>query len=334
MEEDLVPVWKTYKTQVKTNYIDFLSNASLQSPSFLLPLSSSMLSPPLSSQMGNQNLFHFQKPFSIFNLFIFFPALFSKTLSDDSKFKACSPRNCGNGPNISYPFYIPQEQESYCGYPSFEITCHEKNPVLSISNEDYLIKDILYSNQSFLLADYSLYDNTCPTPLNNFTLDHTPFNYSSDHADLYFFYRCTSRPDYFGIYPIECASNSTHHSFAGFHKELLGHFNFTVESCQSSNNAPVYVNGDDGKEVLLKSNYTEILEEGFVLSWNEANCSSCENSGGHCGYDNSEFVCFCRDRPHLKTCNDGNSAMPHSFWNRRHVCFSCLSSLNYALEFV
>lgn len=282
-------------------------------PSFLLPLSSSMLSPPLSSQMGNQNLFHFQKPFSIFNLFIFFPALFSKTLSDDSKFKACSPRNCGNGPNISYPFYIPQEQESYCGYPSFEITCHEKNPVLSISNEDYLIKDILYSNQSFLLADYSLYDNTCPTPLNNFTLDHTPFNYSSDHADLYFFYRCTSRPDYFGIYPIECASNSTHHSFAGFHKELLGHFNFTVESCQSSNNAPVYVNGDDGKEVLLKSNYTEILEEGFVLSWNEANCSSCENSGGHCGYDNSEFVCFCRDRPHLKTCNDGNSAMPHSF---------------------
>ncbi|XP_052293976.1 LEAF RUST 10 DISEASE-RESISTANCE LOCUS RECEPTOR-LIKE PROTEIN KINASE-like 1.2 isoform X4 [Citrus sinensis] len=231
----------------------------------------------------------------------------SHTLSLDPKFKACAPRTCGNDLIISYPFWISEEQEPFCGYPNFGITCNDKNPVLTISRYDYIIKDIFYPNTSLLVANSLVYEESCQTPLQNLTLDRTPFNFSSK-TDLFIWYNCTENPPQYGTYPINCYSNATLHSFAGFHKDVLVDANYSFESCQSFAYAPVHLDNGVDLASLGSMNYTEILKMGFLLNWTAHSCSNCEASGGRCGFSNNEFVCFCEDRPHLKTCDDGNGA--------------------------
>ncbi|KAF8369534.1 hypothetical protein HHK36_032443 [Tetracentron sinense] len=231
-----------------------------------------------------------------------------ETLSSaDRQFEACAPRDCGNVLNISYPFWISDEQESYCGYPNFEITCKDSKPILTMSDDDSIIRDIFYKNQSFLVANEAL-NTTCPTPLNNFTLDRTPFNYSLNHADIFFFYNCTSVPDGEHLYKVPCASNSSHKSVAVFvHEGGVDYWNYTSWNCQSSVSTPIDVDEDGGFEKIIDLNFTYYLKEGFLLNWTAMNCSECEGSGGHCGFDNSEFMCFCKDQPHRRSCNDGTS---------------------------
>jgi hypothetical protein len=254
--------------------------------------------------METQNFFTSQKPFHIFILFIIFifTNLANLTLSLNQKFQACTPRACGNGPNISYPFWIQDEQQPFCGYPNFGITCNEQNPVLEISNDEYIIKDIFHSDQSLLVANAAVYKDACPTPLHNVSLDRTPFNLTLYHTDLSFFYNCSSVPEY-PTYAVPCASNDNFHSFAVFHKEAYQ----LEKTCQSLVDVPVDMPIGGNLTSLSQMNYTEILKTGFLLTWSAPNCSNCENSGGRCGFDNSEFVCFCLDGDHHKTCYDGNS---------------------------
>ncbi|PSR84711.1 Leaf rust 10 disease-resistance locus receptor-like protein kinase [Actinidia chinensis var. chinensis] len=246
----------------------------------------------------------FGHSFQVLVISIVFAIFFDQTLSVDLMFDACKPQNCGNAPNISYPFWIANRQESYCGHPHFEVACNGKDPVLTISNDDYIIKDVFYANNSFLLAIQTVYDfnNSCPTPLHNFSIFRTPFEYSLGYADLFFFYDCTSYPVDV-TYPVACASNSTHHSFAVFHKEILEHNKFSFESCHSSVNAPV--EGEDIRN-LLEMNFTDVLRKGFVLEWSEDDCNDCKRSGGRCGSVGDEFICYCPDQPHSKTCDDGD----------------------------
>ncbi|TXG51434.1 hypothetical protein EZV62_023958 [Acer yangbiense] len=194
------------------------------------------------------------------------------------QYEACVPRTCGNRLNISYPFWISQEQESFCGYPNFEITCEDEEPVLRISNEDYIIKDFFYGNNSLLVASAAVYEETCPTPLHNLSLSRTPFNLKSTKADLFFWYNCTKKPPDYYTYPIDCASNATHYSFAGFHEEILVKANYSIDLCRNSVYVPVDVDTTDVGN-LLQMNYTEILKTGFFLNWTAHNCSSCEASG-------------------------------------------------------
>lgn len=227
-----------------------------------------------------------------------------EALSAGLNFTSCVSQNCGNGPSISYPFWIPQNQESYCGSRGFNITCKNNNPVVTISEDDYILKDIFYSNNSFLLSNADIYDenHTCPTPRNNFSIDGTPFSYGPAYANLYFLYDC-SYPYPQATYQVSCASNATYHSFAVFHTEVLREWNYTVDSCQGLVNAPV-----DGEslENLLQMNYTDILRRGFVLEWSGVNCRNCDRNGGRCGSLNNEFICFCDNQPRLGTCDAGN----------------------------
>ncbi|KAK9266754.1 hypothetical protein L1049_003557 [Liquidambar formosana] len=165
---------------------------------------------------------------------------------------------------------------------------------------------IFYKNHSFLLVNSALSEDSCPTPLHNISLDGTLFSYSSTYSNLSLFYNCTSEPaDYLTYYSVQCMSNATFHSFAIFHKEGLSRVNYSIESCQSWVDAPVDLGADHEFQSLWKTNYTEILKMGLVLNWTANNCSNCERSGGHCRFDDNEFLCFCSDRRHLKTCDDG-----------------------------
>ncbi|GKV39464.1 hypothetical protein SLEP1_g47222 [Rubroshorea leprosula] len=168
------------------------------------------------------------------------------------------PQSCGNGPYISYPFWIFQEQDSFRGYPNFEITCKNNSPVLIISDDNYFIKDIWYSNNTFVVVNVVVYEEMCPIPLQNATFDRTPFN---------------------------AASNTSSYSSAVFHEEGLESSNYYLGSCQSFVNAPVYMDMDTSSNFtsLLKANYSEILRMGFLLNWTAHSCSNCESSGGRCG---------------------------------------------------
>ncbi|CAB4281309.1 unnamed protein product [Prunus armeniaca] len=263
-----------------------------------------------------QSHFKGKIPFHVCIITIIFTTLAKRTSSLDQSYEVCKPQTCGNGPNISYPFWLSDRQESFCGYPSFKIACDGENPVLSISDDDYIIKDIFYSNHSFVLANAVVYRDKCPRPLHNFSLDRTPFSYSSsDHIDFSFFYNCDKEPkEYMHPYLIDCASNASHHSFAIFHKEVVEDMNY---SCLSPVNLPVDV--AVGVEALLQMKYTEILKMGFLLNWTAQNCSKCEKSSGRCGFKNNEFVCFCSDRPHSQSCDHDNSWN----WKRKIVIGVC-----------
>ncbi|KAM2076646.1 hypothetical protein ACFX1T_039357 [Malus domestica] len=259
---------------------------------------------------------------------IIFTTFANRAFSVDRRFEACEPQTCGNGPHISYPFWLSGKQES-CGYPSFKITCNEKHPVFSISDDDYIIREIFYSNHSFVLANAAVYDDKCPLPQHNFSLDRTPFNYSSDHVKFSFFYDCPEDDsEYMLSYPIDCASNGSHHSFATFHKELVERMNYSLNSCRSSVHLPF--DGAANVDALMQMNYTEILKMGFILNWTAQNCSNCERSGGRCGFDDNEFVCFCSDRPHVKTCDDGvdNNSLN---WKRKVIVGVCTAVATVAI---
>lgn len=248
------------------------------------------------------------KPFHICILVIILSTFAIPTLSTDEKFAACAPQTCGNGQEISYPFWLSHQQESFCGYPNFEIICSHENPILRISNDDYIIKEIFYSNHSFLVANAAVYNEKCSVPQNNFSLDGTPFSFRSDPVNFSFFYNCTSEPsEKIFPYRVNCVSNETHHSFAAFHVEALQHMNYSFSSCESLVRVPANIASGVEFNSLLNMNYTEILEMGFLLNWNAHSCGSCETSGGRCGLNANEFICFCDDRPHKKTCDDGNS---------------------------
>ncbi|KAJ9187268.1 hypothetical protein P3X46_002744 [Hevea brasiliensis] len=249
----------------------------------------------------------FTAVFFFFFFFFFFNTLAEQSLTSDQKFQACAPITWGKGPKISYPFFLSNFQDAFCGYPNFHITCKHEYPVLGISNGDYIIKDIFYNNQTFLVASAVAYEeDTCPTPLHNLTLDLTPFNISPDYFDFYFLYNCTSKPPKYLTYPIRCATNSTVYSFAGFHIEKLEiSSNYSLDSCNYFVNAPLHTGSDLCS--LFHKNYTEILKMGFLLNWTAHTCSTCEGSGGRCGFENHEFVCFCHDRTHLNSCDDDNN---------------------------
>ncbi|KAJ4709901.1 Receptor-like protein kinase [Melia azedarach] len=50
----------------------------------------------------------------------------------------------------------------------------------------------------------------------------------------------------------------------------------------------------------------ETLSRGFLLQWISSDCSACAESGGQCGFDDSNyhFQCYCPDRPHAQHCID------------------------------
>ncbi|KEH27004.1 wall-associated kinase-like protein [Medicago truncatula] len=228
--------------------------------------------------------------------------------SINPKFEACTPQTCGKGPSIKYPFWIPFQQDSFCGYPQFEITCMNNNPILKTSNYDLLVKNISYSNSSFIASNLDVYEENCPAPMYNYSLDQTPFTYSFENSNLSFFYNCTTEPIDYPTYEIECATNATHYSFAVFHKEALEHKNYSLNECQFMVNAPLVLNTNVNFTSLLKMNYIDVLKMGSVLNWTAPDCQHCEKSGGRCGFDNYKFICFCKDKSYQKVCGDDGLA--------------------------
>ncbi|MCD7459499.1 hypothetical protein HAX54_041065 [Datura stramonium] len=122
--------------------------------------------------MNLQSLFMVEKSVSVLFIAILFFTLADDTLSIYLNSSACTTQSCGNGVKISYPFWIPDKQPSYCGLPAYNVTCNIHKPFLHISGEEFIIKEVFYTNNSILLAKEDVFDedNRCPVPRHNFSI--------------------------------------------------------------------------------------------------------------------------------------------------------------------
>ncbi|XAR55971.1 hypothetical protein NMG60_11036236 [Bertholletia excelsa] len=266
--------------------IKFVSKMSCPNASLLLGcflLLSSFLSGIL-PRMHFYSFLTFIRTFYLIVTSIIFATLVDAKIHADQYFETCRPQNCGNGPNISYPFWITNQQDPNCGYssPNFRVSCIGQSPVIQVSSYQYILEYIFYDNSSFLLARTMAldFDNTCPIPLQNFSTDGTPFQYGPSYIDLFFFYNCSKSYDD-AMYQVDCASsNTTRYSFGVFHKEFLDFRNYSTGLCESWVNVPAET---APLKQLLGMHFTDVLRGGFVLQWNDSSCSKCRTSGGRCG---------------------------------------------------
>ncbi|XP_042501009.1 LEAF RUST 10 DISEASE-RESISTANCE LOCUS RECEPTOR-LIKE PROTEIN KINASE-like 1.2 isoform X4 [Macadamia integrifolia] len=236
------------------------------------------------------------------------------TLCADWRYEACSKNiSCGEGPNISYPFWIYGQQESYCGFPGFQLTCKNQQPILNLSTSDeYFIRNISYQNQSIRVIDAKVRaEGGCSSQVQNLTLDRTPFRYGPNHADLFLFRYCNHSliPSEYSVHEINCSSVL---SVALLDDDQLLNKMKSSKNCFPPVIVPVLRNSTSGSisnggfaDVNGKSSYyTELLKEGFDLIWKASECTTCQSSGGRCGFNwtTYDFACLCSDRPHKVKC--------------------------------
>ncbi|KAF8085492.1 hypothetical protein N665_0665s0002 [Sinapis alba] len=244
----------------------------------------------------------------IFLTFIFHCILLAtQTLSLDPKFEACEPKSCGKGPKISFPFYLSGKQESFCGYPSFELTCDDDQelPVLGIAGEEYIIKNMSYEKQWLQVVNLRVSHDPCPSPMHNLTLHRTPFSVIPSNINFFILYNCSGANLWndFTTYPLTCYDNTSLPSYGVFQREnIVKQIIYASTSCQKLVDVPVSASGN----LSLGITYVDILKRGFVLSWDAHSCIRCNSSGGRCGHnDSKEFVCLCPDGPKIHdTCRN------------------------------
>ncbi|XP_073109516.1 LEAF RUST 10 DISEASE-RESISTANCEUS RECEPTOR-LIKE PROTEIN KINASE-like 1.2 [Elaeis guineensis] len=207
----------------------------------------------------------------------------------------CEPKICGQT-NVTYPFLLPGTQPSYCGFPSFGLSCDNNVPTIQISGQGYYIQSIFYQNQSMLVANTDYVDGSCPVAHLNVSLDLSPFNFSSANTALFFSY-CPEPPP--NQYRVPCASTNTSVYLGG--SIMPSHIN-------SSNSCDIVVAPVLAYPGANSSDYATLLKNGFLLDWTVPDCTACKTSGGRCGYANAtqQFICICADGAYSTIC-----ASPH-----------------------
>ncbi|KAL2520752.1 putative serine/threonine-protein kinase [Forsythia ovata] len=210
------------------------------------------------------------------------------------------------GPNISFRFYIPGLQESYCGLPGFEVNCSVNGfPVLHLPGKDVLVRNISYHNRTFRVYDdaVSSLNGGCLPQIRNTTLPpEKKFDYFNV-SKLYLLSNCTKNlSEDLSRYKVKCVDESRDSWVAVFEGDE--NLKNALENCEE-NVVAVEVLGGEGRNGT--GNYMEILRRGFVLNWTAIDCSICAESGGRCGFNESilHFKCFCPDRPHSSSCKPG-----------------------------
>ncbi|OWM86297.1 hypothetical protein CDL15_Pgr011121 [Punica granatum] len=227
----------------------------------------------------------------------------------DPQFEACRvPTTCGHL-NISYPFYIRGQQPPFCGFPGFDISCLQGQPVLNVSNAPYIIRGIDYKSQSLrVLLNWT---ESCEFPWlidQNLTLPGNQFELKPDVRTLFLFYNCNASSegadtDGLSRHRVNCSglATSRNATLLGLYGDdpVMGN---ASRRCKLVVEVPVEVKSENVNNSTLEA----LIGGGFGMKWIASNCSICEDSGGRCGFDYTDyhFECFCPDRPHARHCVD------------------------------
>ncbi|GFZ00289.1 receptor serine/threonine kinase-like protein [Actinidia rufa] len=113
--------------------------------------------------------------------------------------------SCGSQ-SISFPFWIHGDQEPYCGYPGYELTCQNDHPVLLIPDNNYMVPQIFYHNQSIRISNFAVSDPS--SVFRNLSLAGGMFEIVSNATNLFLLSNCWGLPGDFLKYRIGCGSES------------------------------------------------------------------------------------------------------------------------------
>ncbi|PIA33368.1 hypothetical protein AQUCO_04100056v1 [Aquilegia coerulea] len=255
--------------------------------------------------MDNKKLFLFKEFFS----FIIFLLVVEIVISADEQFEACVPKNCGEGPNISYPFWINGTQNSSCGFPGYELFCKNKEPIIKMSGKEYIIRDMVYENQSFSVVKAGLSNDICSPSTYRLNFSPLRITYVPTSVNLSFFFNCTSLlSSEYSRYSLGCGTAQLRNlSVALFSHDPMLRYVLQSGQCETSATIPVdkLGNGSSLETSISREFISEILNKGFHLRWKASRCDECAKSGGRCGFDNKmfKFICLCTDRPHQRRCS-------------------------------
>ncbi|KAF3328883.1 putative receptor-like protein kinase [Carex littledalei] len=235
--------------------------------------------------------------------FIFMASLllWRLTSADTPNMTDCEPKQCGNS-TISYPFWINDQQPSYCGYSTLEISCSSSGKPVLVQSYDsaYYIKQLFYQNNSALLGDniVDIITGNCSTPQFNVSLSFGPFVISNTNKLMKFFWNCATTPKLSSdFYSYSCGTNK---SYVQIQNYTQGDSEDNKINCSIST---VPFLGSNGGTV---NQYLSLMKEGFLVTWTVASCSDCKASNGQCGFNssNSMFMCICADGTYAMTCPD------------------------------
>ncbi|TYG50003.1 hypothetical protein ES288_D10G140800v1 [Gossypium darwinii] len=203
--------------------------------------------------------------------FFFFFFILRKPHATYENFRICNEtRKCGNL-SINFPFFM---EEARCGYPGFNISCKNINPIISLPDD----------------GDISI-------PQDRFFLPPKQVNMS-------LFFDCVSvseLPRSLGFFKVVCDAKYG----ANVTLSLLSNYNeyselsYASRYCNKTVVLPAPVDLPDNETTVQG-----ILNREFILEWKSSKCSDCEASGGKCGFDDNanNFKCFCQDRPCPSSC--------------------------------
>ncbi|XP_058079359.1 LEAF RUST 10 DISEASE-RESISTANCE LOCUS RECEPTOR-LIKE PROTEIN KINASE-like 2.1 [Magnolia sinica] len=221
---------------------------------------------------------------------------------DDERFSRCAPFTCGNIP-IHYPFWVDVQSE-YCGYPGYNLSCHDNTTEMEMMWKQYLVKDINYDGQILKIVDKDFMDEECPQPSNT-TINSTLFGYSSGDLNLTLYYNCPSSipTSNFPLYSLPCLTKNNNYAFFTFqpfppHNDLLRNCHISNISLIETARPRLEVNPDI---------FGEVLKEGFEVEWTTKSewCVGCMETNGRCGFNATtlQYICLCRDQPRIDNCN-------------------------------
>ncbi|KAF9591599.1 hypothetical protein IFM89_004828 [Coptis chinensis] len=246
----------------------------------------------------------------------FHPRQIETALAADEQFEACLPSSCGKGPNISYPFWINGNQSSFCGFPGFELSCKDREPILTMEGDEYIIRKIFYGNQSFLMTKAGVSNDICSSLTYSLSLSLSVFTVVPATHNLLLFFNCTAlQSREYLRYELDCTTtaNPRHRLLAMLSNDPM--LTYVNQSGQCDNSAVIPVdtirNGSLGTTVY-RDFIDEFLNKGFHLRWTASRCEDCSESGGRCGFDYvlHKFMCFCPDRPHQRRCSSASPFTP------------------------
>ncbi|KAL2902780.1 putative RING-H2 finger protein ATL21A [Bienertia sinuspersici] len=186
---------------------------------------------------------------------------------------------------IHFPFRVPENQTTRCGYPGFDLSCNSNNQTLlsSLSSEPLIVEGISYSDQLIWLSD----PNHCtPKRVMDLSLTSTPFSFGR-FGSAYTIVNCSqpagSNPELpRGSSVITCMSEGNYTVIATF-KKMAERELVRERGCEVMNkiNAAFWWRDMEEYDYFYPTDLSDVLVQ---LNWGVPSCGRCDLRGGSCGF--------------------------------------------------
>ncbi|XP_020105961.1 rust resistance kinase Lr10-like [Ananas comosus] len=153
--------------------------------------------------------------------------------------------DCGNIPNISYPFCLQNDLE-FCGDSPFQLFCEKNQTTIELFSKKYFVESIIYDDYSIRIVDPGIFGDNC---------SYIPHYFSTNSL-----WGNTSNKD------------------ASYSYVLLGSLSVgdLHKGCYVADDTYIDFTGDYEPQNLSYSTIRGLLEDGITLNWSpEASRSSC-----------------------------------------------------------